>query len=160
MLNLVKIRVQNPLLDVHQLGASPENKPHDLAIAGPQPGQLTQRPLPVELVKEPGGQVHGPVVGPVHQAVVQHVVLHPVGPHHANLHHLDLLGEQLPQRQRGLDAVGAPERVVGTLVLLEPALEEPRVLAGYYAAVCHRHFYNLSPFSGFFFKYFLKNVYS
>ena len=122
ILHLVKIRVQNPLMDVHQLGTSPKYEPRNLAVAGPQPGELTQRPLLVELVKVPGGQVHGPMVGPVKQAVLQHVALHPVGPHHADFYNLDLLGEKLPQRQRGLDAAGAPERVVETLVLLEPAL--------------------------------------
>ena len=130
--------MQNPLFDVYQLGTSPKYEPRNFAVAGPQPGKLTQRPLLVELVKVPGGQVHGPVVGPVHQAVVQHAVLYPVGPKHADLHQLDLLGEQLPQRQRVLDAAGSPLRVVKTLVLLEPALKEPRVLIGYYATVGHR----------------------
>ena len=88
--------MQYPRSDVPRRCFPPQNVPGHLAVRRVQNGKLQNVSVFVELVHVPHRQVERQMFRPIKEAVMQHLVLHPVGPHHHHLHHVDVFGEQPP----------------------------------------------------------------
>ena len=122
--------MQYPRRDVPRRCFPPQNVPGHLTVRRVQDRKLQNVPLLVRLVHEPRRQVKRQVVRPIKEAVVQHLILEPIGPHHHHLDHVNFRGKQPRQRHGRLHAGYPPLFIVEALIFQEPALEEPRVFVG------------------------------